>query len=200
MFGRPFSFRFVVALFALSIFSLSPGLPAFSQDRPADPAEAVIKSADEGEKENELVQEIFPYASKAYTIDFPSNDVISSTTYAFNSLTGIALEDMSSGTTQLVGASADDTASAVTNLGFDFWYDGVRQNQFSVNANGLVRLGSTVIGTTFNNSTSGLDTVTNAPKIAPYFEDLCTGPNGKVHYKVVGSAPNRKLVIEWVNM
>ena len=90
--------------------------------------------------------------------------------------------------------------SAVTNIGFDFWYDGVRFSQFSVNANGLARLGATAVGTTFNNSTSGLDTVTNAPKIAPYFEDLCTGASGKIHYKVVGSAPNRKLVVEWFNM
>jgi hypothetical protein len=201
MFGRQFSFRFGVTLFALSFLSLSLlGLRTFSQERPASPAEAIVRSVDEGEKQNELVEQLFPYASKAFPVDLPTNNVISSGTYAFTALTGIALEDMSSGTTQLVGPNADDTVSAVTNIGFDFWYDGVRQSQFSINANGLARLGSTVIGGTFNNSTSGLDTVTNAPKIAPYFEDLCTGPSGKVHYKVVGSAPNRKLVVEWVNM
>lgn len=126
--------------------------------------------------------------------------LINASTYSFSPQTSIALEDMSSGTTQLVGASLDDTASAVTNIGFDFWYDGARYSQFSVNANGLARLGATVVGTTFNNSTSGLDTTVNAPKIAPYFEDLCTGAAGKVHYKVTGSAPNRKLVVEWFNM
>src|SRR6266853_2241897 len=104
---------------------------------------------------------------------------------------------MSSGTTQLVTASQDDTASFVNNIGFDFWYDGVRFTQFSCNANGLCRLGSTVIDTAFTNS---LASVTDAPKIAPYWDDLWVGTNGKIHYKVIGSAPNRKLVVEWQNM
>ncbi|HEX6608048.1 MAG TPA: hypothetical protein VF276_14175, partial [Chloroflexia bacterium] len=119
-------------------------------------------------------------------------DLITAGTYNFTSGTGVALQDMSSGTTQLVGAGLDDTASALTNIGFDFWYDGVRVTQFSANANGLMRLGSTVIGTSFTNS---LASTTEAPKIAPFWDDLCTGTNGKIHYKVAGSAPNRTLVV-----
>ena len=126
-----------------------------------------------------------------------SPDLISAGTYPFTSAAGVALEDMSSGTTQLVGPGVDDTASPLTSIGFEYWYDGVRATQFSVNANGLMRLGPTVIGTTFTNS---LATTTEAPKIAPYWDDLCTGTDGKVHYKVVGTAPNRKLVVEWLNM
>ena len=122
---------------------------------------------------------------------------ITVTSYPFTSPAGV-LDDMSTGTTQLVAANLDDTASSVVSIGFDFWYDGVRFNQFSVNANGVIRLGSTVISTAFDNST-GFNSTTNAPKIAPYFDDLWTGTNGKVHYKVTGSAPNRKLTIEWLN-
>lgn len=128
------------------------------------------------------------------------NNLITATTYAFSALNGVALEDMSTGTTQLVAASQDDTASAVTNIGFDFWFDGVRFTQFSVNANGLARLGATAVGTTFDNSANGLGSTVNAPKIAPYFEDLCTGTNGNIRFKVVGTAPSRKLVVEWNNM
>ena len=73
-------------------------------------------------------------------------DLITAGTYPFTSASGVALEDMSSGTTQLVGPSQDDTASPFTNIGFDYWYDGVRTSQFSVNANGLLRLGPTVSG------------------------------------------------------
>ncbi len=124
-------------------------------------------------------------------------ELITGTSYPFTNSTGVALEDMSSGTTQLVAASQDDTASAVTNIGFDFWYDGVRQTQFSANANGLVRLGGTAISTGFTNS---LASTTDAPKIGPFWDDLCTGTNGKAHFKVIGSAPNRKLVVEWQNM
>lgn len=134
--------------------------------------------------------------------DGTNAQLISAATYSFLSLSGVALEDMSSGTTQLIGPGLDDTASPVTNLGFDFWYDGVRFTQFSCNANGLCRLGGTVVTGAFDNgsATTGFATTTNSPKIAPYFEDLCTGTNGRIHYKVVGSAPNRKLVVEWQNM
>ncbi|MFL6253855.1 MAG: beta strand repeat-containing protein, partial [Pyrinomonadaceae bacterium] len=110
---------------------------------------------------------------------------------------GVALEDMSSGTTQLVAASLDDNASAVTNIGFEYWYDGVRATQFSANANGLLRLGATAVSTGFTNS---LGSTTDAPKIGAYWDDQCTGANGKVHFKVTGSAPNRKLIVEWQNM
>jgi hypothetical protein len=125
--------------------------------------------------------------------------LISGSTYAFAASAGIPLEDMSSGTTQLVGAGLDDNASAVTNIGFPFIYDGVAFTQFSVNANGICRLGPTAVSTAFDNST-GFATTTNAPKIAPYFDDMWIGTNGKIHSKIVGSAPNRKLVVEWQNM
>lgn len=107
---------------------------------------------------------------------------------------------MATGTTQLlVAANQDNTPSAVTNIGFDFWFDGVHYSQFSVNPNGICRLGPTGIDTIFAN-TSGFASTTDSPKLCPYFDDIFTGTNGKVHYKVVGTAPNRKLVIEWFNM
>ncbi|HXU44148.1 MAG TPA: fibronectin type III domain-containing protein [Thermoanaerobaculia bacterium] len=127
-----------------------------------------------------------------------ANALITATTYPYAGSTGVALEDMSSGTTLLIPASSDDGNSVLAPIGFDLWFDGTRATQFSVNANGLMRLGATVIsGTNFTNS---LATTTNAPKLAPYWDDLCTGTNGKVHFKVLGSAPSRKLVIEWQNM
>ena len=135
--------------------------------------------------------------ASAQAVDIQVPDAITVGTYPFTNFSAIALEDMSSGTTQLVAANQEDTASSVTNIGFEFWFDGVRQTQFSVNANGLLRLGSIVIGTTSGNN---LTSTTNVPQIAPYWDDLFTGTNGKVHYKVVGSAPNRKLVVEWQNM
>jgi hypothetical protein len=130
-----------------------------------------------------------------------SPEAVSAASYPFSSLSGVALEDMSSGTTQLIAPDQDDTASTVQNIGFDFWFDGLRNTQFSVNANGLMRLGGTVVSTSFiNDSTlTGFTTTTNNPKLAPYYDDLWVGTNGKVHFKVIGSAPNRKLVVEWLN-
>jgi fibronectin type 3 domain-containing protein len=127
----------------------------------------------------------------------PGPSLVTATSYPFTATSGVALEDMSTGTTQLVAASQDDTASAVTNIGFDYWYDGTRVTQFSVNANGLLRLGAAAVSTGFTNS---LASTTDAPKIGAYWDDMCTGANGKIHFKVLGSAPNRRLVVEWQNM
>jgi hypothetical protein len=128
----------------------------------------------------------------------PSPNAIAATSYPFTSSAGAALEDMSTGTTVLVTADKDDFTSAVTPIGFDFWFDGVRQTLFSAGANGVMRLGVAVLSTAFDNG-SGFASTTDAPKIAPYFDDLWIGNNGKVHYKIVGTAPNRKLVVEWQN-
>lgn len=187
---RPNWFRVVVAVFVLAFTSLTVRI--HSQELRI----SNIEPPDRVEKG--LMQELFPYAMKSAPAEPGSADLITAGTYPFSVQTGVALEDMSSGTSNLLfGPALDDNASLVTNIGFDFWYDGVRQSQFSVNVNGLARLGATAVGTNFNNSTDGLGTTLNAPKIAPYFEDMCTGLTGKVHYKVVGGAPNRKLVVEW---
>jgi hypothetical protein len=129
--------------------------------------------------------------------DVLAPSAITVATYPFTNFSAVALEDMSSGTTQLVASNQEDTVSSVNSIGFDFWLDGVRQTQFSVNANGLIKLGSLVVSTA---SANDLANAGNIPQIAPYWDDLFTGTNGKVHFKIVGSAPNRKLVIEWQNM
>lgn len=118
--------------------------------------------------------------------------------YTFSTSTGATLEDMSSGTTQLIAGSIDDNVSAVTNIGFSFFFNCTNVTQFSVNSNGLMRLGSTAVTSSFSNS---LANGSNDPKLAPFWDDLSTGSvasGGKVHYKLVGSAPNRYLVVEWL--
>ncbi len=125
-----------------------------------------------------------------------SPEAVTVTSYPFTSAAGVALEDMSSGTTLLLAADQDDAASALAPIGFDFWFDGVRQTIFSANANGLMKLGPVAVTTAFSN---GITTTTNQPNICPYWDDLWLGSNGKIHYKVIGSAPNRKLVVEWQN-
>jgi hypothetical protein len=125
-----------------------------------------------------------------------SGNLINATTYAFTSSAGNVLEDMSSGTTLLIVADGDDTNSTVAPIGFDFWFDGIRQNNFSANANGIMRLSATAIsGTNFSNDLAA----NTLPSIVPYWDDIWIGNNGKVHYKVVGTAPTRKLVVEWQN-
>ena len=117
--------------------------------------------------------------------------------YSFSAGTTGTLDPMT-GSTQLVASGSDDGVSAVTNIGFTFNYAGVSYTQFSANANGLVRLGGTVVTGQWTNSAANANTA--SPAIMPYWDDLSTGSaagGGKVHYLLTGSAPNQKLIIEW---
>ena len=143
-----------------------------------------------------ILSVIFAFSS------FQSAQAQSSANYAFTTNTSgsLALDangnsvDMTTGTTQLVAALQDGTASAVTNIGFSYVFMGKSYTQFSANADGFVALGSTVVsGATMPGSTT-------TPKIAAMGGDLYVSSTGKVHYKIVGTAPNRCLVVEFLNM
>ena len=125
------------------------------------------------------------------------SDAISVTTYPFTTASGTALEDMSSGTTALIGTGSDDGTSGLKNIGFDFWFNGVRYTQFDSSEwlypNGRNSSHRRKLGD-FSNS---LASVNEAPVIAPYWDDLATGTNGNVIYKTIGSAPNRKMIVQW---
>jgi hypothetical protein len=106
--------------------------------------------------------------------------------------------DMSTGTTQLIAAGLDAASSSATNIGFDFFFQGARFSQFSVNEDGQLRLSSTAVGT---NSYAISGGTTAAPKLSAFNADLRTGTTtGKVHYKIVGTAPFRVIVVEFKDM
>ena len=128
--------------------------------------------------------------------DSPDN-LITASTYAFSAQSGIALEDMSGGTTQLIGPGTEDSNSALAQIGFIYRFDGGFYTTFGVNGNGFARLGAVTTGASFSNSISS---TANSPKIMPYWDNLCVGNSGKVHYKTVGSPGSLKLVVEWANM
>ncbi|HEX8649375.1 MAG TPA: Calx-beta domain-containing protein [Pyrinomonadaceae bacterium] len=116
--------------------------------------------------------------------------------YTFATATNASLTDMSTGTTQLLAGNIDDTASALTNIGFDFFFQGARFTQFSINENGVLRLGATAQTSTPYKPLAQA----NIPIITAYGADQRTHTgDGKVHFKVIGSAPNRTLVVEWLN-
>ena len=178
------SIRFVIPFVVLVILSLA------AVAIPQDVAER-LDLKDDGQSDSGKGRKGAP------EVVVPSNDLITAATYAFSTAGAVALEDMSSGTTQLIGPSIDDGNSALVNIGFEFWFDGVRFTQFGANGNGFIRLGLAPTGSSFTNA---LNNTTNAPKIAPYWDDLCTGTNGNVRFKTIGAAPNRKLIVEWNNM
>jgi hypothetical protein len=125
-----------------------------------------------------------------------ASELISPTSYAFTTATAL-LEDMSSGTTILVGPGTDDSNSGMAGIGFNFYFDGVSYTHYGVNGNGFLKLGIPPSGSSSANSIAA---TANTPRIMPYWDNLCVGTNGKVHAKTTGSAPARKLVVEFQNM
>jgi hypothetical protein len=121
-------------------------------------------------------------------------EVASATNYVFSTTTGVALEDLTTGATQVIGTGDDDSASAPFNFGFDFYFMGIGYNQGSPSPDGFIRLGP---GTATDQFTNALTSTTNIPKLAPHWNDLATGTTGNVKFKVIGAAPNRKLVVQW---
>ena len=116
--------------------------------------------------------------------------------YTFTTATDDALTDMT-GSAQLLGADLDDIASPVTSIGFDFYFQGVRYGQFSVNDNGALRLGPVSVQTAgpYQPLAQAVPVI-----ITAWGADQRVHSTGRVHHRVIGIAPNRVSVIEWRNM
>ena len=136
----------------------------------------------------------------------------STTNYTFSTAVDASLTDMSSGTTQLIASNIDGLGqgifSNVNDLGFTFYFMSLPYTTFVVTEDGVIRLGTSlsaiqrVPGTDreWLDGTPGSWSTINEPRIVAFSCDMRTGSNGKVHYKVTGTAPNRVLVIEWLNL
>jgi C1A family cysteine protease len=92
----------------------------------------------------------------------------------------------------------DDAVSAVQYMPFTFVLYGKYYSKLYVGSNGLLG---------FINSGLNLYTNSNLPSaswpnatICPYWDDLNPAVGGSVRIGTVGSAPNRKTVISWVNV
>lgn len=114
--------------------------------------------------------------------------------YAFSTSTSGTLEDLSTGATSIMSAAVhDDDATVVTALPFNFVYMGVSYSHFSTNSNGQflfhTSAGATAIGGSSQTPAAG------TPLLFPMSGDNELA--GGIRYKVIGSAPNRKFVLEW---
>lgn len=128
--------------------------------------------------------------------------------YAFSTVTNASLLPMDDAATVLVhGPNAHLRSSAVFPIGFEFWFMGVRYTEFSVNSNGVVRLGNQPIINT-GNSFAIPGNARLVPFVGTDFDpqtqaqvgSLRTSATGRVHFRRGGTAPNRFLVIESRNM
>lgn len=124
--------------------------------------------------------------------------------YAFNTTTSSSLLPMDIATTTLVhGPNTHLRSSAVFPIGFEFWFMGVRYTDFSVNSNGVIRLGNQPIINTGNSYA-----IPGNARIVPFVGtdfnpqnqeqvgSLRTSATGRVHFRRGGTAPNRFLVVE----
>ena len=109
--------------------------------------------------------------------------------------------------------STDDNLSTATPIGFAFAYDGTVYSQFSVSTNGYLTLntgtaatgGSGAYGFTNSTFSTAGSTVTT---LAPFYDDQQTAGNlstladlnASLKYLTTGTAPNRVLTAEWINM
>jgi len=113
--------------------------------------------------------------------------------YAYSTGTTGSLEDLSTGATAIMTGRNDDTGGTVTAIGFNFTFMGQVYTHFSANSNGQMMLhtsaSATAAGSQQSSPSAGLAI------LAPMTGDNETG-NG-IRIKVIGSAPNRKLIVEW---
>lgn len=105
----------------------------------------------------------------------------------------------------------DDNRSYPVDIGFDFWYNGVRYTQFCVSTNGFIDFSSSSddggpllhqYGPYDDDMSEDLSTETSPLVIAPFYLDLTTygavDPLGEsIHYEVTGTPGSRVLTVEW---
>lgn len=113
--------------------------------------------------------------------------------YVFTASTGASLNQMS-GATTIVAASVDDVPSTLQNIGFSFVYEGISYTQYSASPDGFLRLGSTAATSQFTNA---ITSTTNPAKLFPFWDDMATGVGGSITSLVTGTAPNRRLIVQW---
>ncbi len=177
------------------LFTLLANAMTFAQNASTTKVEAQLERSSSSSKGDAKARTVDRGMKMAAQVDAPSGPEVASN-YSFTTATNASLNDMSTGTTQLLGANIDDTASALTNIGFDFYFQGARFTQFSINENGVLRLGATAQTSTPYKPLAQV----SISLITAYGADQRThAGDGKVHFKVTGSAPNRVLTVEWLN-
>jgi hypothetical protein len=106
--------------------------------------------------------------------------------------------DMASGTTTLVGPGKTNNFGLSIVNDMDFFIMGTRTNFITVATNGSIGLGN------FTSATANIAGATalrvGALVTGTGGNDMATHSTGKIHYKITGTAPNRVLVVEYLNM
>jgi uncharacterized repeat protein (TIGR01451 family) len=95
-----------------------------------------------------------------------------------------------------VAGGGDDMELGPFDIGFPFTFYGATYTQFYINTNGQVLFG---IGSRLLGNVAIPDPAPPNNYIAPFWDDLVSDP-GTLYYTLLGSAPQRRLVIEWADV
>ncbi|MFD2571789.1 putative Ig domain-containing protein [Spirosoma soli] len=111
--------------------------------------------------------------------------------YVFAPINGVTAES-TPGNILISASSTFNFRSNPVNIGFTFVFAGVSYTQFTADAGGVLQFGAQP------NGAPGFPRDNNTPGLTPGSDSFgTTGFNGGVSYGVVGTSPNRKLVVEW---
>ena len=95
--------------------------------------------------------------------------------------------------TQIIAPGVDDGNSSVTNIGFDFVFNGTTFTQFVANSNGWISLGSSPPGEGEYSAISS-----NTSNTIAFFSRDAKAVGG-ASYETSGTAPNRVLTIQYTD-
>lgn len=99
--------------------------------------------------------------------------------------------------TALDAIETDDALSGVIPIGFPFMLGGISYHNLIVSSNGFISFNPYV--SAFGSGTSNdLSGSLARPAIAPLWDDL-SGSGGEASYTTLGTAPNRKFIIQFLN-
>ena len=153
-------------------------------------------------------QDVFILIDGYFTAEFGSFDLTTSTVMlppsvytktvipqACQLMTG-ATALLSSTTTPAIG---DDAVSATTALPFALSYFGAPVTHFAASANGNLQFFSSAAGVGDNDYSNVLIPTAAVPNgfAAPFWDDLTFVGTSSVQASTTGTAPNRKLTVEW---
>jgi len=114
---------------------------------------------------------------------------VSSYTFGYSTVT---YTEITGGTQLGSGTTVDDNVYNANNIGFTFNYNGTGYTQFSVNANGFLAMGASVFSSYTAISSGSTNNI-----IAVNNHDLQGNAAGTIRYELLGTAPNRVLVVQW---
>lgn len=104
------------------------------------------------------------------------------------------------------GASAstavgDDVVQDTLPIGFTFNYLGTNFTRFGVSSNGFLQMQTAAGIPSSNGNVAMHSTGTPLNAIAPWWDDLggTVAAGSQLLYQTVGSAPNRRLIVQWTN-